>query len=148
MILDIRRIEEKDVPKLHELEKSCFCDPWSEAGIRESLKQSHTVLLGAWFGEELAGYIIAYFTIDDSEIARIAVKEPYRRKGAARELLKELKCICRKEQTGKILLDVRKSNEAAAGLYKSFGFAEDGVRKNFYADPIEDAILMSLTVGK
>ncbi len=144
MILDVRKLEDKDIEKIHALENQCFSDAWSIDGIRESLEQDYTVLLGAWLGEELAGYLIAYFSIDDCEIARIAVDEACRRRGVALRLLEELEGICREKQAGKLLLDVRRSNAAAVSLYKRFGFTEDGVRKNFYTRPMEDAILMSL----
>lgn len=146
--IGVREIEEKDVEQVCELEKNCFSDAWSAAGIQESLKQSHTVLLGAWLNGKLVGYVIAYFSIDDCEIARIAVDESCRRKGAALRLLEELKSICLKKRTDKIILDVRESNEAALGLYRRFGFTEDGIRKNFYVKPSENAVLMSFAIGK
>lgn len=146
--IDVREIEEKDIERVSELEKDCFSDAWSAAGIKESLKQSYTVLLGAWLNGKLTGYIIAYFSIDDCEIARIAVDETCRRKGAALRLLEELKRICREKRVEKIMLDVRESNEAAVRLYRKFGFLEDGTRKNFYEKPQEDAVLMSFAIGK
>ena len=63
-------------------------------------------------------------------------------------LLEELKDICLKRQSEKILLDERKSNEAAAGFYEKCGFTRDGIRKNYYREPTEDAVLMSFQFGK
>lgn len=146
--IDIREIGQKDIEQVHEIEKNCFSDAWSTTGILESLIQNHTVLLGAWSDGKLMGYVIAYFSADDCEIARIAVDEPCRRKGAALKLLEELKGICLKKQAEKIILDVRQSNEAAISLYKKIGFAQDGIRKNFYEKPPENAVLMSFAIGK
>lgn len=146
--IDVREIEEKDIEQVHELEKRCFSDAWSITGIRESLKQRHTVLLGAWLNGKLSGYVIAYFSIDDCEIARIAVDELCRRKGASLRLLEELKRICRGKRVEKLMLDVRESNEAAVRLYRKFGFTEDGIRKDFYEKPQENAVLMSAAIGK
>ncbi|MCI8560739.1 MAG: ribosomal protein S18-alanine N-acetyltransferase [Dorea sp.] len=148
MTFDIKNIEQKDIEKIHQLEKKYFPDPWSIAGIQESLAQTYTALLGAWEGEKLAGYVIAYFSVDGGEIARIAVDEPYRRKGAALKLLDVIKETGRKMQAEKIMLDVRESNEEAVRLYKKFGFTEDGVRKNYYVKPKENAVLMSFAIGK
>lgn len=146
--MDVRVIEKKDIEQVHEIEKNCFSDAWSVAGIQESLAQNHTVLLGAWLDGRLSGYVIAYLSIDDCEVARIAVDETCRRKGVAFQLLEELKNICLKRQVERIILDVRTSNEAAVRLYSKFGFTPDGIRKNFYARPAEDAVLMSFFIGK
>lgn len=71
-----------------------------------------------------------------------------RRKGVALKLLEELKNVCLKRQVERIMLDVRSSNEAAVSLYGKFGFTQDGIRKNFYVRPTEDAVLMSFIIGK
>ena len=128
--MDVRMIEKRDIEQVHEIEKNCFSDAWSITGIQESLDQNHTVLLGAWLDRKLSGYVIAYLSIDDCEIARIAVDGTCRRKGVALKLLEELK------------------NEAAVSLYGKFGFTQDGIRKNFYVRPTEDAVLMSFIIGK
>ena len=111
-MLSIKKIETEDVERISQLEKEGFSDPWSVAGIRESLEQTYTILLGAWLSETLVGYVICYCVSDEAEIARIAVGRSFRRQGVATMLLEELKNICLKRQSEKILLDVRKSNEA------------------------------------
>lgn len=147
-MLLIKKIETEDVERISQLEKEGFSDPWSVAGIRESLEQTYTILLGAWLSETLVGYVICYCVSDEAEIARIAVGRSFRRQGVATMLLEELKDICLKRQSEKILLDVRKSNEAAAGFYEKCGFTRDGLRKNYYREPTEDAVLMSFQFGK
>lgn len=146
--MDVRMIEKRDIEQVHEIEKNCFSDAWSITGIQESLDQNHAVLLGAWLDRKLSGYVIAYLSIDDCEIARIAVDGTCRRKGVALKLLEELKNVCLKRQVERIMLDVRSSNEAAVSLYGKFGFTQDGIRKNFYVRPTEDAVLMSFIIGK
>ena len=147
-MLTIKYIEEKDIARIHHLEKEGFPDPWSMSGIRESLRQTYTILLGAWLSDMLVGYVICYCAADEAEIARIAVAPSCRRQNTASALLKEIKRICLERQIKTILLDVRKSNLAAIRLYQTSGFTEDGVRKDFYANPAEDAILMSFSFGK
>lgn len=144
----ITKITDEDVERVYELEKEIFPDPWGMIGISESLRQDHTELLGAWHEDRLLGYVIAYFSIYEGEIARIAVAKDYRRKGIAGRLLAELEQICRKREAESILLDVRESNQDAIEFYKSHGFTVDGIRRNFYTKPAEDAILMSRKVGK
>lgn len=147
-MLTIKEIEKKDIKRIHQLETEGFPDPWSIAGIGESLEQPCTVLLGAWLSDLLAGYVICYCAADELEIARIAVDPAVRRKGTAASLLAALKDICLERGIRKILLDVRQSNKAAIRLYEKAGFIRDGVRKNFYTQPAEDAILMSFGFGK
>ena len=92
----------------------------------------------------LVGYLIVYYVLEDGEIARIAVESDFRRNGVASRLLKELAFICADNGVNKLLLDVRESNESAKAFYKKKGFVLDGVRKNYYTNPTENAILMSL----
>lgn len=89
---------------------------------------------------------MAYTAAEEMEIARIGVVKEMRRQGVARELLGALEKIGKQSGIEKILLDVRSGNEAAHKLYTSEGFTEDGIRKHFYSDPDEDAVLMSKTV--
>lgn len=148
MALEIKRLEEEDIERVCELEKEIFSDSWGMVGLMESLHQRYTLLLGAWLDGRLCGYVIVYFAADEGEIARIAVDKALRRQGVAGHLLLELESICEEKQIRKILLDVRESNVQAIQFYKSHGFVEDGIRKNYYTKPAEDAILMSRELGK
>ena len=140
----IRRMREEDLAAVADLEKEIFTDPWSENAIRESMQQAQTLLLSALEDGVLVGYLIVYYVLEDGEIARIAVESDSRRKGVASRLLKELAFICADNGVNKLLLDVRESNESAKAFYEKKGFVLDGVRKNYYTNPTEDAILMSL----
>ena len=138
----IRRMREEDLADVARLEKEIFSDPWSENAIRESMEQSQ--LLSALEDGVLVGYLIVYYVLEDGEIARIAVESDFRRNGVASRLMKELAFICADNGVNKLLLDVRESNESAKAFYKKKGFVLDGVRKNYYTNPTENAILMSL----
>ena len=140
----IRRMREEDLADVARLEIEIFSDPWSENAIRESMEQSQTLLLSALEDGVLVGYLIVYYVLEDGEIARIAVESDFRRNGVASRLLKELAFICADNGVNKLLLDVRESNESAKAFYKKKGFVLDGVRKNYYTNPTENAILMSL----
>lgn len=144
----VQGISEKDIKEVAALEKAVFPDPWSETSLQDTLRQSHALILGAWTEEKLAGYVILYYVLDEGEIARIAVDKSMRRRGAATALLKVLVDICTEKGIVKLMLDVRKSNDPAIRFYKRYGFSEDGVRRSFYVNPTEDAILMSKMLGK
>ena len=76
-------------------------------------------------------------------IARIATAPSMRRQGAAGQMFQELVAFCEEQQITRIMLEVREGNEAARRFYEKCGFTEDGIRKNYYENPQENAILMS-----
>lgn len=147
-MLTIRRMKESDIPEVARLEKEIFPDPWSEGAISETFEQEQTLLLVAYEDRKLIGYLILYFVLEEGEIAKIAVIPECRRQGVGARMLLELEDLCEDNGITKLLLDVRESNETAISFYTSYGFVQDGVRRNFYSDPQEDGILMSREIGK
>lgn len=147
-MLTIRRMKESDIPEVARLEKEIFPDPWSEGAISETFEQEQTLLLVAYEDRKLIGYLILYFVLEEGEIARIAVIPECRRQGVGARMLLELEDLCEDNGITKLLLDVRESNETAISFYTSYGFVQDGVRRNFYSDPQEDGVLMSREIGK
>lgn len=130
------------------LEVISFPDPWSEKSLAETFAQNHALILTGWHNGELAGYVIFYHVLDEGEIARIAVDPSLRRLGTATQLMDELEKYCEQNNILKIMLDVRESNLPAISFYKKCGFLEDGIRKKFYENPEESAVLMSKEFGK
>ena len=147
-MLEIRIAKEQENEEIARLEQEIFPDPWSLTALRDTWNQKQAQILGAWLDGQMAGYVIVYFAADESEIARIAVDEKFRRQGVAGALLDEMERVLAGKGIARLMLDVRKSNAAALRFYLSRGFKEDGVRKNFYTNPIEDAILMSRRLGR
>lgn len=139
----IRKMRTEDIEAVAGLEQEIFSDPWSANALTETLAQKQTLLLAAYENKTLVGYLILYYVLEDGEIARIAVAEGWRRKGVASKLLKELALICEDIGVTKLLLDVRESNTSAYAFYEKQGFVRDGVRRNYYTNPTEDAVLMS-----
>jgi ribosomal protein S18 acetylase RimI-like enzyme len=95
---------------------------------------------------EILAFLIAHRVIADWELENIVVKETARRLGVATLLLNELVAHARSQNGSVILLEVRKSNQGARGLYRKLGFDETGFRKSYYATPNEDAILYRLSL--
>ena len=147
-MIKISLISENDIAAVAALEKEIFSDAWSEKSIRETYEQSHALIIGAWEEETLTGYVIFYYVLDEGEIARIAVAPQCRRKGVAARLFTGVLKECEKKEITKIMLDVRISNEPAIAFYKKHGFIEDGIRKGFYEQPKEDALLMSKEIDR
>lgn len=139
----VRRMTMEDGAAAAEMEHQIFDDAWSEKSIIQTLKQPGSICLIVEKAGRTVGYLLAYKAADEAEIARIAVLKEFRKQGAAFALMSGLESICRKEGVTRILLDVRKSNDAARSLYIKAGFTEDGIRPEFYANPAEDGVLMS-----
>ncbi|MDO4473990.1 MAG: ribosomal protein S18-alanine N-acetyltransferase [Eubacteriales bacterium] len=146
-MFSIRKMRREDVAEVAELEKKIFPDAWSENAILETWKQRQTMLLIALEDRKIIGYLILYFVLEDGEIARIAVADEYRRKGVAGKMLRELALLCRENGVNRLMLDVRESNEPAKAFYVRQGFEVDGIRKDYYTNPVENAVLMSVPLG-
>jgi ribosomal-protein-alanine acetyltransferase len=135
-----------DIPEVAELEARLFSDAWSLDGIRGSLEQANAACFVVREEKQISAYLLGYWAVDECEIARVGVDETKRRRGLATELLMALKAFCQRKTCTRILLDVRESNRGARCFYEACGFQEDGIRKAFYRDPEEAAVLMSLRV--
>ena len=142
-MLKFRRLVEQDISIVAEMEKETFSDPWSEQSIRETSGQKQAFITVAEQGDKVVGYCIIYYVMDEAEIARIAVANECRRLGVGQGLLEYTIGLCKELQITRMLLDVRESNVTARNFYIKNGFSEDGVRKNFYENPKEHAVLMS-----
>ena len=138
----IRKMQQSDLAEVCAIEKDNFSMPWSERSFLDSLNRKDTVFLVAAVGKEVAGYIGCYCIAGTGEITNVAVKSDHRRKGIGRMLLEKLYEEGALLETEEYFLEVRESNEAAIGLYFSQGFVKEGIRKNFYERPVENAVIM------
>lgn len=138
----VRKMQTEDLTEVCRIEKENFSLPWSEKSFLESMERKDTVFLTALIGEEVAGYIGCYCIAGTGEITNVAVKSTHRRKGIGGMLLEKLYEEGAALETCEFFLEVRESNEAAIALYSRQGFAKEGIRKNFYEKPIENAVIM------
>ncbi len=145
-MLNVRSMKDSDVEAVARLEQQIFTDAWSEKGILDTFKQPQAFILVAEHDDQVIGYCIVYFVLDEAEIARIAVDPVVRKQGVGQELLRATCRVGIQQGIERILLDVRESNTSARRFYSAFGFAEDGLRKNFYENPKEHAVLMSMSI--
>lgn len=141
-MLEIRSMTERDLEAVAELEKEIFSMPWSIQGFAESINQNHTLYLVAMVDGKLAGYCGLMQILEEADITNVAVAVPYRRQQVGKRMLEELICQAERRGVCKMTLEVRKSNGAARSLYQKLGFEEEGIRKNYYEKPTEDAVIM------
>lgn len=133
--------------KIYSIEKECFPDEfWSFELIKNDIKNNGSIYILCYLDNQIVGYTTVSTVLDEAELNRIAIKHSYRRKGAASFLIQETINILKQSGCSKLMLEVRSLNESAVSLYKLCGFSVDGIRKNYYQNPCDDAILMSLNI--
>lgn len=139
----IRAANENDLENFAEISRECFSEPWSVNSFKSAFESEGAVLLAAETSEGVVcGFLTASTVLDEVNIEDVAVREGYRQRGAAKGLMTEL--LRRTEgKAARINLEVRESNFSAINLYKKFGFEPVGLRKDFYRDPRENAVLMA-----
>ena len=138
----IVHMNESHVAQVAALEKICFSDPWSENSVASELKNPLSCWLVAEEDGEVAGYVGSQTVMDESDMMNVAVRPDYRRKGIAEKLVMELVEALKKRDSRCLTLEVRASNEPARALYEKLGFEQVGLRKNYYRNPREDALIL------
>lgn len=142
----VRAACEQDLPVLAMLEARCFSSPWSEQALRDTLSSPYAKL----FCAEADGAVIAYGGLyllgDDADITNIATHPDHRRRGAAAAVLEALIAHAKEHGMQAIHLEVRETNAPAITLYEKSGFTVDGIRKDYYKNPTENAVLMTLSL--
>ena len=126
-----------------ELERLCFTTPWTEAMLEEELYNDTASFIVAQGPDgEVLGYAGLHVVLDEGYIDNVAVRPAFRRQGIADRLL-DVFCRFGQAHLAFLTLEVRPSNTAAVALYRKHGFREAGRRKDYYADPREDALLLT-----
>lgn len=144
--MKIVRMREEHLSAVAELERLCFCEPWSENALKLLLTDN---AFGVVCVEE--GRVVAYGgavkALDEAQITNIAVHPEQRRRGYGRGLLRGLIEEGMRQGCAEFSLEVRASNHGAITLYQQEGFVSAGIRKSFYRAPVEDAVVMLLSKG-
>jgi len=141
----IRRMTLEDVPAVHEIDTLSFSLPWPERSFRFELTEN-PVARGwvAEVGSRIAAMLVLWFIIDEAHVATIAVHPDFRRQGIGEQILLYALRSAQAEGAYRAFLEVRAGNVAAQTMYKKYGFEVAGVRRGYYRDNNEDALLMNL----
>lgn len=137
-----RLMTEADVFRVSQLEQTIFTRPWSETSFMESLHNGYSSFFVAEEEKEIVGYAGLHNMAGDGEITNVAVSPDKRKCGIAYEMLLALMDYGKKHGIEAFTLEVRAGNEAAIRLYEKLQFNIEGIRKNFYEKPTEDAMVM------
>ncbi len=138
----IRPATAADAGALAAIERACFTDPWTAAGILETIQYGTARAFLAEFSGEVAGYLMARISGEEGEILNLAVLPEHRRQGVARALLGSGLTELLASGVREAYLEVRESNTAAIELYRNQGFRPVGLRPGYYRDPREDALVL------
>lgn len=140
--MNIRQMEIGDLDQVMEIETESFSVPWTLNGFFTFLIRDDTLFLVAVENERIEGYAGIVMAPPEGDITNVAVRSSARGKGTGKALVRNMIEEVRKLGVSDIFLEVRKSNKIAIDLYKSHGFTEISVRKDYYEEPKEDAVIM------
>ena len=141
-MIELVRMSEEHVPQVAELEKICFSDPWSEKSVAYELTNPLSCWLVAVEDGRVAGYIGSQTVMGESDMMNVAVHPDYHRRGIAERLVNGLVEALKAFESHCLTLEVRESNDSARDLYAKLGFFQAGLRKNYYRNPKEDALIL------
>lgn len=141
-MVSIREMTLEDIEQVYHLEKSIFSIPWSKESFESSIKNKDTLFIVAVKEGEILGYLGIYIFSEEADISNVAVYEKYRRQHIAKQMMEYILAKVKVSGVKHITLEVRETNVAAIKLYESMGFVEAGIRKNYYKEPTENALIM------
>lgn len=141
--LTLRRAAARDIEALVQIEHACFATPWDRASFEYEL----TVNQFAYYlvierNQSIIGYAGAGFIFDEGHITNVGILPEYRGQGLGLQLMKQLMKQAQTQQVSYLTLEVRKSNVIAQGLYQKLNFRPVALRKKYYSDNQEDALIM------
>lgn len=147
-MIKIHPVNPDKISLLTEMEAEIFPDPWSEKALQEYLCSPYSVGRILSYGTEAAGYVIGTCLAGEGEILRIGIRSKFRNQGLASALMEAFAEHCSQERCEAVFLEVREHNLPARSLYEKHGFESIGIRKNYYTDPTENAVLYQKTLKK
>ncbi len=141
--MEIKKLKCEHTHRVHKVLCDAFLNPWSEDTVRTLLQSDKAVCFGAFEGEELVGYAVLEWVLDEGSLTDIAVLKEFRGRGISKLLMDEIVKAAKDMSLQFVTLEVRESNVPAVSLYKKYGFADVGKRPRYYSTPTEDAVLMT-----
>ena len=144
MKVEVRDLREEDLDEVCRIEETSFSMPWKREDFQGLIDSDNSIYLVILADDRVAGAAGYTFNGFDGYINNVVIDVDRRGQGLGKVLMRELLAVGRKNGVPEFTLEVRVSNTPAIKLYESFGFKSEGVRKNFYERPVEDALVMWL----
>ena len=140
--IETRALGLSDLNSIDAIEQRANRTPWSRSMFASELAKASSVCIGAFDGEQLIGYVINSRYVDAWHIMNVAVDPDFRHRGVATRLLEQVFELTKDDQRRGYTLEVRVSNDRAISLYEKLGFVRQGIRRGYYTDNREDALIM------
>lgn len=138
----IRNMREEDLEQVCDIENHTFSAPWSFHSYEQAINNKNNLFLVAEENDCIVGYCGCLGILDEGQITNVAVKKEYRGQNIGFQLMERLLEEGIKRGIRAFTLEVRESNEKALKLYYRMGFIKEGIRKNYYTAPNENAVIM------
>jgi len=142
LAIEIRPLGLSDLGSIDGIEQRAYRTPWSRSMFASELAKASSICLGAWEGDRLVGYVVNSRYVDAWHVMNVAVDPDLQRRGIATRLLERLFELTHDDQRRGYTLEVRVSNADAIALYENLGFVRQGIRRAYYTDNREDALIM------
>ena len=140
--IEIRAFSGEMLGAVTAIERESFSCPWSAESLQQAGTMENSIFLTIWADGTVAGFGCILLVAGEGELVDIAVSPTFRKMGLGQQLITALLTEAAKRETEVVYLEVRQSNTPARNLYEKNGFEAMGVRKKYYKDPVEDAVLM------
>ncbi len=141
-MIEIVQLQLRDLNAIERIEKASYPTPWSRSMFAGELSKPSSICLGAFEDEQLVAYLIVSRYVDAWHVMNVAVAPTHRRCGIANDLLTRLFELTASDVRRGYTLEVRVSNAEAIRLYERLGFRSSGIRRGYYTDNREDALIM------
>ena len=140
--LELRPLSLRDLGAIETIERASYPTPWSRSMFASELAKPSSMCLGAFEDKRLVGYLIISRYVEAWHVMNVAVEPEYRRRGVATLLLERMFEVTAGQERRGYTLEVRVSNKGAIKLYEQIGFRHRGIRRGYYTDNREDAMIM------
>lgn len=139
----LREMLVEDLDKVMEIEEDLFAVPWTKEGYFTFLTRKDAMFLVVEEKGEILGYCGLLMVLDEGDVTNVAVRRDRQREGIGNFLMESMLRLAYEQGIRTVHLEVRAGNYVAVRLYERLGFVKDGIRKGYYTDPVEDAVLMT-----
>ena len=141
--INYREMVQEDIPSVVEIEEEAFPTPWTKEIFEHEMNgNEYAYYVVAEVDEKVIGHCGMWVVLDECHITNVAVREHLRGNGIGEGLMREAIAFCKELDVRLMTLEVRLTNATAQNLYRKLGFQDGGIRKNYYSDDHEDALVM------
>lgn len=141
--MTFREMLVEDLDQVVDIEQNLFSVPWTKEGFLTYLMKKDTMFFVVEEKERILGYCSMMTVLDEGDILNVAVRSDRQKEGIGQFLVDSMLRMAEMQGIKFVHLEVRQGNETARRLYQRLGFKEDGLRRNYYENPVENAVLMT-----